>query len=163
MSATTPQMDEAAGAAGPDGPANFPVIPKRGGGNLHLRRKRRKKKSDMQEGPAEELNLTAMMDMMTIILVFHKPIVEVRGGALDPSVKREGANGYFVEPIWVRLQKVADLQKTLVRQGKLKEFKGQAVVVADRTIPFRLLSEIIYSAGQAEFHSFKFLLIKKGG
>src|SRR5882724_11601203 len=115
---------------GPAEPTNFPVVPKYGTGGMHLRRKRRRISGALNEGPGEELNLTAMMDMMTIILDFmlksyassstqvnasvdlmlppsntqlppidavtititkkavlidNKAIVEVRGGALDPS------------------------------------------------------------------------------
>jgi biopolymer transport protein ExbD len=201
------------GAPEPDGPANFPQVQRKPPGAKSKRRSRGGHGGgggghDSADGPSDELNLTAMMDMMTIILVFllksysssaldvkagadlqlaasstklppidaitititrkavlidNKPIVEVRQGSVDPSAKREGANGYLIDPIWVRLQKQADFQKTLVRQGKLKEFKGQAIVVADKQVPFRLLSEVIYSAGQAEFHSFKFLVIKKSG
>lgn len=41
------------------------------------------------------------------------------------------------------------------------EFKGVATLVVHEHTPYRLLTELMYTAGQADFPNFKFAVIKK--
>ena len=41
------------------------------------------------------------------------------------------------------------------------EFDGTAMVMVDKSIPYRLLTEVLYSAGQAEFRNYHLVVIKK--
>jgi len=43
------------------------------------------------------------------------------------------------------------------------KFKGICTIVMDEKIPYRLLTEIMYTAGQAEFQKFKFAVVSKHG
>lgn len=151
------------------------------------------------------LNITPMMDMMTILLVFllkqfsvqavalqmppelqlptstieqQRPlavnititssaiIVEgdgvttVRAGAVDPSVKRDGANGYYITPLVDVLTKHANRLKKIAAMGG-SAFDGTAMVMVDKNTPYRLLTEVLYSAGQAEFKNYHLVVIKK--
>jgi biopolymer transport protein ExbD len=151
------------------------------------------------------LNITAMMDMMTILLVFllkqfsvqaaaasmseglqlpqsttekqHPQAVNVtitqnavlvegdavtpvRNGAVDPSVKRDGANGYYITPLVDTLTKHANRLKKIEAIGGTT-FDGTAMVMVDKSIPYRLLTEVLYSAGQAEFKNYRLVVIKK--
>ncbi len=153
------------------------------------------------------LNITPMMDMMTILLVFFlksfsvsveniqlsdelivpfsnshvKPhqavqvtltkksiIVEgdlvaaVKKGSVDSSVKRDGTSGYLINPLFDSLQKHAVRLKKIEKMTKGKmPFKGELVLVADQEVPYRLISEILYTAGQAEFGKYRLLVLKK--
>src|SRR3954466_14335368 len=149
-------------------------------------------------GEVSHLNITAMMDMMTILLVFllkqfsvtalpvagsdqlqlakprsalkpqpavnvtvttsniiveGEPVAAVRAGAVDQSTKRDGANGYYITPVVDTLQKHANrLKKIAVLQGA--PFDGTMLVLVDRATPYRLVTEVLYSAGQAEFRNY---------
>ena len=113
-------------------------------------------------GDVNHLNITAMMDMMSILLVFMlkqfavaqqsmntgdvqlphsssavKPtpavnvtvttqavivegdaVVSIRNGAVDPSSKRDGANGYYITPL------VEILEKHSKREKKVADLTG---------------------------------------
>lgn len=152
------------------------------------------------------LNITPMLDMMTIILVFFlksfsvsvenislgddlmlpasnsrvkphqavqvtvtkkavvvegEPIAAVKRGAVDASVKRDGASGYLINPLMTQLQKHATRLKKIEKMtGGKMPFKGEVVLVADHGLPYRLLSEVLYTAGQAEFGKYRLLVLK---
>ena len=152
----------------------------------------------------KDLNITPMMDMMTIILVFLlksfsstsstitfdqnlkvpqsttqlKPkealsvtvtkkvilvegdgIAPITGGRVDPAVKRDGENGYYITPL------VDILEKHARKEKKVAELTGvpwdaQLMLVADQSIPYRLLTEVLYSCGQAGYANYRLLVLK---
>lgn len=153
------------------------------------------------------LNITAMMDMMTIILVFFlknfsasienipvgddlmppkssaeikphaavsvtvtkkaivvedDPIAAVKRGSVDSSIKRDGQSGYQINPLLNVLQKHATRLKKIEKMtgGKMK-FSGEIVLLADQGTPYRLISEVLYTAGQAEYSKYRLLVLKK--
>jgi biopolymer transport protein ExbD len=152
----------------------------------------------------KDLNITPMMDMMTIILVFllksftssatlvnldnnlslppsqtrlapkqavpvtiTKRVVLVEGeavapinaGRIDPQLKRDGDNGYYITPLVEMLSKVARREKKIAEMTGGK-FDGELTIIADKNTPYRLLTEILYSCGQAEYANFRLLVLK---
>jgi biopolymer transport protein ExbD len=152
----------------------------------------------------KDLNITPMMDMMTIILVFllksftssstivnldqnlslppsqtqlsakqavpvtiTKRVVLVEGeavapitnGRIDPQLKRDGDNGYYITPLVEMLGKVARREKKVAEMTGQK-FEGELTIIADRFTPYRLLTEILYSCGQAEYANYRLLVLK---
>ena len=152
----------------------------------------------------KDLNITPMMDMMTIILVFllksfasstsvitfdsnlqvprsitqikpkeavsvtvTKKVILVEGdavapinnGKIDPAVKRDGENGYYITPLVDILEKHARKEKRVAELTGQK-FEAQLMLIADQTIPYRLLTEIIYSCGQAGYANYRLLVLK---
>ena len=154
------------------------------------------------------LNITAMMDMMTIILVFflksfstqstnvnispelglprsttqiqpHQAVTltvtsnaimveevevaSVKRGRVDASIKRDGENGFFINSVFETLDKhKARLQKLEELSGGGQPFRGEISVICDKRTPFRLLTEVLYTAGQAEFDKYRLLVLTKG-
>jgi biopolymer transport protein ExbD len=151
------------------------------------------------------LNITPMMDMMTILLVFllkqfsvqasaasmseglvlpqstietrrdvavnititssailveGDGVTTVRAGAVDSSVKRDGANGYYITPLVDVLTKHCNRLKKIAAMGG-SQFDGTAMVMVDKNTPYRLLTEVLYSAGQAEFKNYHLVVIKR--
>jgi biopolymer transport protein ExbD len=152
------------------------------------------------------LNITAMMDMMTILLVFMlisfttqtsnitqsdqlalaasgtakevvesvsvtltksailvegKPVVSVHGGAIDASDKQSGdVNGLVITPLLNALAERATLDKRIA-QLKSMPFEGAATIIADKTTPFRLLTEVMYTAGEAEYKKYRLIVLQK--
>jgi biopolymer transport protein ExbD len=184
-----------------------------------IRRKRRKERE--AEGEIRELNITAMMDMMTIILVFllksysassvtsassgdvappisttrlapkdtvtvtitrcapgpehsckagtgalmvmDKTVLLYENDAIPEQAKVGGKDGLLIEPLREALQKEVDRQKYIAQYNPAVQFTGELSVVGDRAMPYRMLTEILYTAGQVELDSYRFVVIKKEG
>jgi biopolymer transport protein ExbD len=170
-----------------------------------LKRFREQVEEEAQEHQQAYLNITPMMDMMTILLVFllkqfsvqasaassteglqlpsssieqqrdvavnitvttsavlveGDAVTTVRAGAVDPSAKRDGANGYYITPLVDTLTKHANRLKKIAAMGGTA-FDGTAMILVDKNTPYRLLTEVLYSAGQAEFKNYHLVVIKK--
>ena len=177
---------------------------------LKAKKKHRAMRRRVPEHEISGLNITPMMDMMTILLVFflknfsvsaenvtmgddlmlpastseiaphravqvtitkkailveagerQEPIAAVKKGEVDTSVKRDGQSGYLINPLLNILQKHAKRLKRLEKltRGKQK-FEGEVLVVADQATPYRLVSEVLYTAGQAEFGKYRLMVLK---
>ncbi len=183
-----------------------------------LRRKRRKERE--AAGEIKELNITAMMDMMTIILVFllksysatsvtmassgdvappistsrlapkdtvsvtvtrcsstnakckpgsgalmvgDKTVLSYDTDAIPASSKVGGDNGMLIVPLQEALQKEVDRIKKIAQWNSTVQFTGELSIVGDRNMPYRMLTEILYTAGQVELDSYRFVVIKKEG
>ena len=109
-----------------------------------------------KEGEAE-LNVTVTQNA---ILVDGDAVTPVRAGSVDPSVKKDGANSYYITPLVDTLTKHANRLKKLAALGSTP-FDGTAMVMVDKSIPYRLLTEVLYSAGQAEFKNYHLVVIKR--
>jgi biopolymer transport protein ExbD len=151
-----------------------------------------------------ELNITPMMDMMTIILVFllksvtstaaqttqdanlvlapstthmvakqaiqvtiTKRVILVEGeavapinnGRIDPAQKRDGENGFYITSLVGTLQKLSGRERKVAELTSGK-FESELMIVADRNTPYRLLTEILYSCGQAGYQNYRLLVLK---
>jgi biopolymer transport protein ExbD len=152
----------------------------------------------------KDLNITPMMDMMTIILVFllksftssatlvnmdqnmtlppsmtqlapkqavpvtitkrvllveGEAVAPITNGRIDPQLKRDGDNGYYITPLVEMLTKVARREKK-VAEVTGQKFDGELTIIADRSTPYRLLTEVLYSCGQAEYANYRLLVLK---
>lgn len=169
------------------------------------KRYRQLKKRVPEPDPISHLNITPMMDMMTILLLFFlknfqvsgqvqpseemtppkssakveakttlqititkksilvgdKAVASVKKGEVDSSLKRDGQSGFLIMPLMDLLQKHATRLKKLEKM-KYSKFEGEVVIIADHTIPYRLLSEVLYTAGQAEFGKYRLLVLQGG-
>jgi biopolymer transport protein ExbD len=97
------------------------------------------------------------------ILVDDVKVVGLRSGAVDPSNKRDGANGFFIEPLYQSLQNAMQKAKAMQqRNAQAVTSLGMAMILGDKRCSYRLLSEVLYTAGQAEFSRFKFAVVKTG-
>ncbi|HEV8322387.1 MAG TPA: biopolymer transporter ExbD [Myxococcota bacterium] len=193
--------------AGPSGPGGG--VPGDGGGGGEglappgpgsdrpaLKRKKRPPEHEEEHG---ELNLTAMIDVMTIILVFllksystsplnipvtdqlnpplsstklspedavtvtisetailvnDEQVCDVVNGKVDASLKPHGETSLEITPIIGALGKaVTDMSRTATG------FNPRLMLIADRKTPYRLLTEVLTSAGRAGFNEFKLVVL----
>lgn len=99
----------------------------------------------------------------SVILVNRKRVVELIEGRVEAGKKQDKqASSYMIMPLYEKLKDAVAKRKKIAKYNKQK-FKGMITIVADQDMSFRLLSEIMYTAGQAEFGKFKFAAIKKSG
>ncbi|HUB08867.1 MAG TPA: biopolymer transporter ExbD [Myxococcales bacterium] len=185
-----------------------------------IRKVRRKIRE--RQGEIKELNITAMMDMMTIILVFllkswsssnttvevnttmtpptsttqlhpddtltitvsqkailvgDKVVAELEGtptaaGCPGPlcavgvkipkDIKDQGSDdSYLITPLYDRLQKEVDKLEYIAKYNPRAPFNGRVTIIADRWVPYRLLTEVLYTAGKAKLDQYRFLVLTK--
>lgn len=162
------------------------------------------------------LNITSMMDMMTIILVFllknystedisvapsddlvipissakrapklavnvvvsRKDIVvdgewvlDLERG-VDPETGEElitvpasEKRGQMIKALHERLFEKAQTSKDLGAKTGAEdfEFKGEILLQCDKRLPFSVIREVMFTAGQAQFGNFRFIVIKGSG
>jgi biopolymer transport protein ExbD len=157
------------------------------------------------------LNITAMMDMMTIILVFllktlsssnavpesndlrlpksvlnSSPDSEPEGLAIivsksqiivgesvvgpvppdaaqygvEAKYKRGSRNDYFIVPLGSSLQAWRDTDKRIRAATGKDPSHSEAIIIADGTTPYRLLTEVMYTLGQTEFGKFHMMVLQ---
>jgi len=94
------------------------------------------------------------------LMVDDKSVVEVEQGVVDAA--DTSSNGYLIDPLFQALQEQVDYQKRIASFNSAAEFTGMVTIISDRHVPFKLLSQVMYSAGQAQFSKFKFMIIKGG-
>jgi biopolymer transport protein ExbD len=152
-----------------------------------------------------ELNITAMMDMMTIILVFllksystssvsmtasedikppisttratpkdtvavtitpktilvgDRKVVDLVGGQVPPAFL-SGAR--LVVPLDAALKKEVEKLKYIADRNPNAPFSHELSVIGDRKIPYDLLINVLYTAGQNELENYRFVVIQKEG
>jgi biopolymer transport protein ExbD len=158
------------------------------------------------------LNITAMMDMMTIILVFLLKTLSASTASLPQSndltlpksilntspdsepeglpvlvsksqiivgetvvcpvppdaaqygteakYKRGSRNDYFIVPLGSALQSWRDSDKRIRMATGKDPTHSEAILIADGSTPYRLLTEVMYTLGQTEFSKFHMMVLQ---
>jgi biopolymer transport protein ExbD len=158
------------------------------------------------------LNITAMMDMMTIILVFLLKTLSASTASLPQSndlmlpksvlntspdsepeglpvlvsksqiivgetvvcpvppdaaqygveakYKRGSRNDYFIVPLGGALQSWRDSDKRIRMATGKDATHSEAILIADVSTPYRLLTEVMYTLGQTEFSKFHMMVLQ---
>lgn len=101
----------------------------------------------------------------TAVVVEGNPIVSVANGDVDPAEKEGGALGIKIPRLSSFLGALHNEEvKKLVNDGKdpNKEPPPELLLIADRSTPYRLLVEVMYSAKQKEagFKHFRLIVQK---
>ena len=97
-----------------------------------------------------------------VILVEGDAIAPINAGRVDPAVKRDGENGYYITPARRDPGEACPREKKVAEMTGQK-FEAQLMLVADQTTPYRMLTEIIYSCGQAGYANYRLLVLKAKG
>jgi biopolymer transport protein ExbD len=116
-------------------------------------------KSSSQLKPKEAITVTVTKK---VILVEGDGIAPINGGRVDPAVKRDGENGYYITPLVEILEKHVRREKRVAELTSQK-FDSVLMVVADQSTPYRLLTEVLYSCGQAGYQNYRLLVLKAKG
>jgi len=95
------------------------------------------------------------------VVVDGKPILELRNGVVDPSLKQGGSSGFLIMPLYKTLSDIRDRKKRTAQRFSNQPFVGDVQIIADKRTPYRTLSEVIYTLGQTEFKNLRFVANKK--
>ena len=95
------------------------------------------------------------------VVVDGKPVLELRNGIVDPSLKQGGSSGFLITPLYKTLSDIRDRKKRTAQRFANQPFVGNVQIIADKRTPYRTLSEVIYTLGQTEFSNLRFVVNKK--
>jgi biopolymer transport protein ExbD len=166
---------------------------------------RRSIRRNAKDPEIDFLNITAMLDLMTIILVFMlkslasssasipqskdltlplsvmsseasqdgvviiisksqilvgddpTPVVllpshdQLAQSGVDAKYKKSGPNDFFIVPLANALSHARDTDKLIRKAKGLDPSTSEAIIVADSSTPYRLLVEVLFTAGQSEY------------
>lgn len=97
----------------------------------------------------------------TSLWVGDDRIADLRDGAVDASYKRDGATGFYINPLHDALvERAASLRSGAASSG---EFRGELLIATDKYTIHRTLLEVLYTAQQAEFTDVQFLVVDRDG
>ncbi len=93
---------------------------------------------------------------LTVIPDDDNPGVEL------PAIPDDEKRGQNITKLYDRLLEKAEAAKALGEQSGSTdfEFKGRILLQVDKSMPFSVLREVMYTAGQAQFGEFKFIVYK---
>jgi biopolymer transport protein ExbD len=97
------------------------------------------------------------------VVVEGRSVLALRNGKVDPSQKQGGANGWLITPLFENVKQHRERLKLIATQNPQRPFKGQVRIIADKRTPFRTLGEVIYTLGQSEFGTLRFVVLKPIG
>lgn len=101
-------------------------------------------------------DMLAVTVTRSAILVNDKKVTDV---PVDKSQKRGGESGFEIIDLLDTLSEIIEVQKRqAVQMGDT--FEPMVTIVADRSTRYRLLTEVMYTAGQAGLSKFKFAVIQ---
>jgi biopolymer transport protein ExbD len=116
----------------------------------------------MTEEPLPE-GASLLIITSSAVVLEGEEIVAVRDGKVDAAEKEGGARGYRINKLTRVLSELRRLEDENARQAGREPAKvPELMIIADRTIPFRLLFDVIYSAKEqgAEYKRFRLIVQK---
>ena len=127
--------------------------------------------SKIQESPELKIPVSSsdvdMKDAMAIqisrneLALDGERVIELRDGNVEPGNKQGGGNGFLITALLKKLKNIVEVQKAIAKRNPQAEFKGSVLVIADKRTPYRTLTEVLYTLGQAEFDKLKFVVNRK--
>ena len=98
------------------------------------------------------------------ITVDGRPTVDLRqDGTVDPSQKQGGGTGFLITPLHSIVDQHRERLQLIAQMNASRPFTGTVQIICDKRIPFRTLSEVIYTLGQAQFSNIHFVVLQQGG
>ena len=92
------------------------------------------------------------------ILVEGQKVVPIKRGKVDPSDKRDGETGFAITKLGEEMKKQSEREK---RRASItgEKFSGELTLMAHYNTPYRLILEVLYTAGEAEYGKYRLLVM----
>jgi len=92
------------------------------------------------------------------IIVEGQKVVPVKRGKVDASEKRDGENGYSITKLYEEMKRQGEREK---RRSQITGVPpaGELTLMAHYQTPYRLILEVLYTAGEAEFGKYRLLVM----
>jgi len=120
--------------------------------------------SIMKKPPAQEGVLVTVSK--TQILVGDDKILTLPGreslaqAGVDARFKRSGPNDLFIVPLGNALMSARKTDVAVRRAKGLDPSSSEAIVIADKGTPYRLLMEVLFTLGQSEYGKYHLMVIQ---
>lgn len=105
------------------------------------------------------------------IIVPNTPTIVVDGAsvlALDEATYRvpdaakdTASGGYVINALRAKLKEAAEMQAATAEVSDTLGFSGKVVIIADKRTPYRVLTDVLVTCGQAGFGEFRFAIVKE--
>ncbi len=124
--------------------------------------------STAEKPPGVAVNLVITKSNIVVdgleILRLTKVPDEENPGQEILAVPEDEKKGQLITRLYDRLLEKAEDAKQLseLTQNTEHDFKGQMLLQCDKKLPFSVLREVMYTAGQAQFSEFRFVVYKTG-
>lgn len=80
--------------------------------------------------------------------------------SIDKSYKEDGSESSFlIDPVHKKLEEIVKQQKEEAKELG-REFKPIGTIICDKDIPFRLIAELVHTAGMAGLSDLRFAIVK---
>ncbi len=112
-----------------------------------------------QEGVVVTVSKTQILvgDDKVLTLPSRESMVQTGAGAGN---KRNGPNDLYIAPLGNALQSARKTDKLVRQKRGIDSSSSEAVIIADETTPYRLLVEVLFTLGQAEFGKYHLMVIQ---
>ncbi len=120
--------------------------------------------SIMKKAPAQEGVLVTVSK--TQILVGDDKILTLPGreslaqAGVDARFKRSGPNDLFIVPLGNALMAARKTDVAVRRAKGLDPSSSEAIVIADKGTPYRLLMEVLFTLGQSEYGKYHLMVMQ---
>jgi biopolymer transport protein ExbD len=120
--------------------------------------------SIMKKAPAQEGVLVTVSK--TQILVGDDKILTLPGreslaqAGVDARFKRSGPNDLFIVPLGNALMAARKTDIAVRRAKGLDPSSSEAIVIADKGTPYRLLMEVLFTLGQSEYGKYHLMVMQ---
>lgn len=105
------------------------------------------------------------------IIVPNTPTIVVDGSPVVPldeatyrvpaEAKDTASGGYVINALRARLKEAAEMQAATAEVSDTLGFSGKVVIIADKRTPYRVLTDVLVTCGQAGFGEFRFAIVKE--
>jgi biopolymer transport protein ExbD len=113
--------------------------------------------STTRQPPPEEA--VSVVIARNVLLVEGDPVANVINGDVDASAKSQGSFGIEITALKKALEGHRKRIETIAASRGDKP-KLEITIVADKDTPYRLLSSVMYSAGQAKFQQYRMIVLR---
>lgn len=120
--------------------------------------------SIMKKAPAQEGVLVTISKSQ--ILVGDDKVLSLPGreslaqAGVDARFKRSGPNDLFIVPLGNALMAARKTDVAVRRAKGLDPSSSEAIVIADKGTPYRLLMEVLFTLGQSEYGKYHLMVIQ---
>ena len=127
---------------------------------------------DIQVAPSEDLRLPSSSAIQapevavnvvvsrSQIVVDGEPVLDLALEEGVPVVPEDAMRGNLISQLQEVLEEKADDAKAIAERSPDHPFEGRLLLQCDRSTPFSLVRSVMYTAGQAHFGQFKFVVYK---
>ncbi len=96
------------------------------------------------------------------IVVDATPIVALDEATyrVPAEAKDAASGGYVITALRAKLKEAAEMQALTAEVSDTLGFSGKVVIIADKQTPYRVLTDVLVTCGQAGFGEFRFAIVK---